>query len=80
MVAIYITIGHTTTATAEAHATADHAATTEDREQTSMDATANRWPGPRASSLTQVMAEVEPTKMVYRLSLSCLWSRALRAW
>ena len=30
-------------------------------EQNSMAATAKRWPGPRASSLTRLMAEVEPT-------------------
>ena len=49
------------------------------REQISMAATANRWPGPRASSLTRLMAEVESTKTVYWPSPSCSWSRVLRA-
>ena len=50
------------------------------REQTSMAATAKRWLGPRASSLTRLMAEVKSTNTVYWWSLSYRWSRALSAW
>ena len=49
------------------------------REQTSMAATAKRCPGPRPSSLTQVMAEMESTKTVYWRPHSCLCSMMLSA-
>ena len=48
-------------------------------EQTSIAATAKRWPGPRASFPARTMAEAESTKTVYRCSFSWRWSRARRA-
>ena len=50
------------------------------REHTSVAANANRCPGPRLSSLTQVIAEVESTKGVYWRPRSCLCSMVLSAW
>ena len=48
--------------------------------QTSMAATAKRCPGPRSSSLTLVLAEVESTKTVYWRPLSFLCSIVCKAW
>ena len=49
-------------------------------EQTSIAATAKRWPGPRASFPARTIAEVESSKTVYQCSFSWHWSRAWMAW